>query len=57
MRTTVSGMVGSSIVVRQSTNGTPMMTAWKRSGRMLVTAPISMPPAERPEMLSLGVLV
>lgn len=51
---TVSGMVSSMMVVSTSTKGTPMMTPLNRSGRMLVTAPMSRPPAERPSMHSLG---
>src|SRR5659263_637298 len=42
---TVSGSVGSLIVLRTSTNGTFATTAWKRSGRMFVTAPMRRPPA------------
>jgi hypothetical protein len=45
---TVRGMVGSSMVVTTSRKGTPMTTAQNRSGRMLVTAPMVSPPAERP---------
>ena len=44
----VRGMLSSIMVVKTSTNGTPMMAALKRSGRMLSTAPMVSPPAERP---------
>ena len=45
---TVSGSVSSSMVLMTSTNGTWETTALKRSGRRLVTAPISRPPALPP---------
>ena len=44
----VNGKVSSDIVFRTSTNGTTAMIAAKRSGRIFVIAPITMPPAERP---------
>ena len=44
----VSGRVSSSIVVSTSTNGTSAMMPRKRSGAILATAPISMPPALPP---------
>lgn len=53
----VRGMVSSSMVVRASTNGTPISTAENSSGAMFVTAPIKRPPAERPSMASLSGLV
>ena len=40
------------MVLITSTKGTWERTARKRSGRMLVTAPISRPPAEPPSMAS-----
>ena len=49
----VSGMEASSIVVTMSTNGTPMSTALTRSGRIVTTAPIVRPPADRPSAHSL----
>jgi hypothetical protein len=36
------------MVLITSTKGTPPITPAHRSGRMLLIAPISMPPAERP---------
>ena len=47
----VSGSDASSIVLITSTNGTCATTALNRSGRMLVTAPISRPPAEPPSII------
>ena len=47
---TVRGSDSSSIVLMTSTKGTRAMTAWKRSGRMFVTAPMRSPPAEPPSM-------
>ena len=38
------------MVLMTSTNGTRLTTALKRSGRILVTAPISRPPALPPSM-------
>ena len=49
----VSGIEASSIVVTMSTKGTPMSTALTRSGRMVTTAPIVRPPADRPSAQSL----
>lgn len=48
----VNGIVGSSIVVTTSTNGTPATTALNKSGRMFRVAPMSKPPALRPLMHS-----
>ena len=47
----VSGIEASSIVLMTSTNGTSATTALNRSGRRLVTAPISRPPALPPLMV------
>ena len=44
----VSGIVGSDIVVTQSTNGTSAITARQRCGAIENTAPCSRPPADRP---------
>ena len=49
----VSGIELSSIVVTMSTKGTPISTALTRSGRMVTTAPIVRPPADRPSAHSL----
>ena len=45
------------MVLRTSTKGTWLMTMRKRSGRMLVTAPIKRPPALPPSMTNLFALV
>ena len=47
---TVRGRVASSMVFMMSTKGTWERTTRKRSGRMLVTAPMSRPPALPPSM-------
>jgi hypothetical protein len=44
----VSGSVSSSMVLSTSTNGTSATMPANRSGAMLATAPISMPPALPP---------
>ena len=41
-------MLGSSMVVTQSTNGTSTTTARHRRGAIVNTAPCSRPPADRP---------
>jgi hypothetical protein len=48
----VSAMVGSSIVVKASTKGTPAKATLNKSGLILRTEPISNPPAFLPSMHS-----
>src|SRR4051812_1248027 len=48
----VNGSDSSSMVLSTSTKGTQATTAWNRSGRRLVTAPIKRPPALPPPMAS-----
>ena len=54
---TVSGSVGSKMVVSASTKGTWATMPAKASGAMLATAPISSPPAEPPRATSRSAVV
>ena len=47
---TVSGRLGSDIVLRTSTKGTKATTVVNKSGRIFITAPMRSPPALPPEI-------